>query len=935
MQMKWSAALATAVLVSACSSSDSPVAPETAASPAGPRAVVYSPGTVTVQPTSTSNQFTEGWVGIGDRLAAVGVAAIGAQPATQTLGTGSLRMTNSAFGWEVMAPTAPAVPAASPLSAITALSYDTYAASGQAGITVQAVALQFTIDYDLTDAYDGFQGRLVYEPYNCGGVVAYDTWQRWTPLTQGCWWSSANPAGTSAPYVGGVAQTGALACPQSAPCSWSAVKVAYPDAGFHRTNAARGVIFKVGSTWFGTFYTDRLVVGVNGVTTTYDFEPATACTTTCYVNAATGDDAFGGDTPGTAKRTIQGGVNQVAANGTVIVAAGSYPEQVSIAKDNLTIQGAGAANTILQGSTCTGTGIDITGSRTGIAVKGVTITGYNWGIRIAPAGGSATDMAFTDMSVSGNCIHGIWGQSFASTNLTFTNVNASNNNAGGGSSGRGLWLINGVKTNITVTGGNYSGNGLVGIDLSDGTATGVSITGASVSGNGDAGIGVLGAGGSMANLIANNSVTNNGRYGIEIKMPEGTGLATGAGSVVVSGNTVSRTVAATDLRDYAGIVVMRRGSLVLPTGAVVTGNTVSGYTRAPIGSTGDGFGIVVEGTNHTVSKNVVSGNDVGVQIQAGNSPNDQGTPYFDRGDAPTSSAVINRNSITGNTVALRNVGAPLTDAKCNWYGSASGPAAGAVVGSFTTSPFLQSSNLNAGCPADNDAPVVTNVSVTPNPAPVTTATYTLTANASDNVGVQSASYTIDGGAAVPFSFTPGTPVSLSATFGPKTVGVYTICVTATDANGNTSTSVCTALAVFDPTGGFVTGGGRVNSPAGADKSPGNNTLSGPAQFAFVSKYLKGKTTPDGNMQFRFDAGDLQFRSTDMEWLVVSGNKAQFRGVGTLGDGTVCSYTVTSSDNGFTSAKLDSFGIRINCGGGDRYVLDESALTQGSVQIQSK
>ncbi|MBK8564256.1 MAG: hypothetical protein IPN76_13195 [Saprospiraceae bacterium] len=52
----------------------------------------------------------------------------------------------------------------------------------------------------------------------------------------------------------------------------------------------------------------------------------------------------------------------------------------------------------------------------------------------------------------------------------------------------------------------------------------------------------------------------------------------------------------------------------VPYGAYVSNNTVSGYTQP---STSEGFGIVVEGINHTVANNTVSGCDVGIQRQAG------------------------------------------------------------------------------------------------------------------------------------------------------------------------------------------------------------------------------------------------------------------------------------------------------------------------------
>ncbi|MBL0097523.1 MAG: hypothetical protein IPP46_14330, partial [Bacteroidetes bacterium] len=49
----------------------------------------------------------------------------------------------------------------------------------------------------------------------------------------------------------------------------------------------------------------------------------------------------------------------------------------------------------------------------------------------------------------------------------------------------------------------------------------------------------------------------------------------------------------------------------------VQNNTISGYVQT---STSEGFGIVAEGINHTVSGNNVSGCDVGIQRQAGHLP---------------------------------------------------------------------------------------------------------------------------------------------------------------------------------------------------------------------------------------------------------------------------------------------------------------------------
>ena len=46
-------------------------------------------------------------------------------------------------------------------------------------------------------------------------------------------------------------------------------------------------------------------------------------------------------------------------------------------------------------------------------------------------------------------------------------------------------------------------------------------------------------------------------------------------------------------------------------------------------------------------------------------------------------------------------------------------------------------------------------------------------------------------------------------------------------------------------------------------------------------YQKGATIPDGNTEFQFMAGDLNFDSSSYDWLVVSGGtKSIFKGTGT-------------------------------------------------------
>lgn len=110
-------------------------------------------------------------------------------------------------------------------------------------------------------------------------------------------------------------------------------------------------------------------------------------------------------------------------------------------------------------------------------------------------------------------------------------------------------------------------------------------------------------------------------------------------------------------------------------------------------------------------------------------------------------------------------------------------------------------------------------------------------------------------------------------------GIYDVCLTVDDGYFS-SEEVCTYVVVYDPSAGFVTGGGWIDSPEGAYIQ--NPTLNGKANFGFVSKYLKDQITPSGNTQFQFQTADLSFHSNSYDWLVVTGsNYAKFKGTGTI------------------------------------------------------
>ncbi len=148
-------------------------------------------------------------------------------------------------------------------------------------------------------------------------------------------------------------------------------------------------------------------------------------------------------------------------------------------------------------------------------------------------------------------------------------------------------------------------------------------------------------------------------------------------------------------------------------------------------------------------------------------------------------------------------------------------------------------------------------------------------------------------------------------------GVYTVCLTVNDGDLSSEAN-CTMAVVYDPSVGFVTGGGWINSPAGALVS--NQDAFGKAEFGFVSKYKKGASLPTGNTEFQFEAGEFHFHSTSYQWLVIAGAKAQYKGLGTI-EGSSQQY-------GFILTAIDG---SINGGGGvDKFRLKIWNLDSGAV-----
>lgn len=148
---------------------------------------------------------------------------------------------------------------------------------------------------------------------------------------------------------------------------------------------------------------------------------------------------------------------------------------------------------------------------------------------------------------------------------------------------------------------------------------------------------------------------------------------------------------------------------------------------------------------------------------------------------------------------------------------------------------------------------------------------------------------------------------LSASHTYHDVGIYTVEVTVSDSNGESATATYKYVVIYDPSGAFVTGGGWFDSPLGAYVP--DPSLVGKADFGFVAKYNKGKNVPDGNTQFKFSAGELNFESANYQWLIVSGSKAQYKGDGKINDEGDYGFILTANDGDINNG-VDSFRIKI-------------------------
>ncbi len=143
--------------------------------------------------------------------------------------------------------------------------------------------------------------------------------------------------------------------------------------------------------------------------------------------------------------------------------------------------------------------------------------------------------------------------------------------------------------------------------------------------------------------------------------------------------------------------------------------------------------------------------------------------------------------------------------------------------------------------------------------------------------------------------------------------VYQVTVSVDYGGLSTQKGVLDFVVIYDGSGGFVTGGGWIDSPPGAYTPNDSNDpyVTGKAHFGFMSKYKKGQSAPDGSTNFRFAAGDLKFDSTSYDWMIISGSRARYKGEGMVNDGPgLYKFMITALDADISDSGIIHDGFRI-------------------------
>jgi streptogramin lyase len=250
-----------------------------------------------------------------------------------------------------------------------------------------------------------------------------------------------------------------------------------------------------------------------------------------------------------------------------------------------------------------------------------------------------------------------------------------------------------------------------------------------------------------------------------------------------------------------------------------------------------------------------------------------------------------------------------------------------------TDKDLGSATGNSSAKVMNVAPVISGVTG-PTTAVALGTAATVQVNYTDKGPLDTHSCVFSWSDGQPNTTVTGGSGSCSATHSYAMPGTYIAGISVIDDDTGSAKSELTIQVNVTPTTSSLTAGGWILAPAGSFVN--DPSLSGKANFGISVKYLKDSKVPTGQTEFDFKAGNLNLHSTNYDWLVITGNKAQYRGSATINGAGDYGFMVTAVD-GDDAFRMVIWDKRTNA------VIFDNAVGQpnpqliggGSVNIQSK